>query len=1079
MKIQVFKAIGLILLTAALLAGGAGWSREYKREQHLVRAAQYLAKGDYRRAEDDYLSVLREKFDEIRALRALGMIYFDEGRLPRAGTCLFQTRQTLTNDLAVRVRLASLYLAGNRLREAREEARFVLAHAPDDQDAPLVLAESVRTADDLKAVREELQNLSPPDRPRPACEAALASLSLWEKPPDRPAAQAALQRALEANRQCAAAYGILGLLCESTNGLAQALQAYQSAAEFSAPYSPRQLKYAQAQIAQGDVEGARLTLDALLQRAPEFVAAWHEKARLAAQEKRWDTANLLIGQLLVRDPDHYDGLMLSASMKFTQGANTEGIIELENVARKYPASVPPRYELGKAYLKSGNTDQAARCFREVLNLETNHIPAILALAQLSLLRGDLDATVYPLTQLLQWRPKNQAALELLARAYYNQKQLNEVVRIYRQLAQDHPADPRYPIRIGETLVEQGKLAEARIAFNRADELAPKAPESIGAVQQLIHLNILERQFEPAQTLVDQLMKEDPKGPEPWLLQAEVYLARQTTAGTNQAETALLKAAAMKADYWPAYVSLARLYKESNQNQKALTRLRQVLANNPKDIVALMLTGVILEEEKDYAEAAAAYEQLLGYSPKFAPALNNAAYLYSEQLKNLERAAKHASQAWNLLPGDPATEDTFGWVLFRQGKFALARGLLDESAAKAPRTALVHYHAGMAHYVMGQELPATRYFQTVLDLGEEFPGHDEARKRLAVLAIPATNRTATARAQLEQRIAEQPDDVIALDRLGCLVRDQGEMNRAINCWQTILLANPENVPALLNLIELYAGPLKQPAKALELAQNAYRIAPELESTMRWFGRLSLQLGNHTLAFAPLRDRAILNPNDPNAQLDFAEVAYQMGEIMAAHNAARMATRAGGEFPRRGAAKLLAALTDPATPLPDPKLADETLAQNPDYLPGLMAKAVLAEAQGGGPAAIAAYEKILERFPTFSLPVRKLALLYAQDPRTTQKASEFAARAFGFASNDPELIKILGRLAYTRGDYPRAARLLQQLPVADQIDAQSLFYLGMALRQTKQPQQSRKALQEALRRGLVGTQEQQARKALAEK
>ena len=83
--------------------------------------------------------------------------------------------------------------------------------------------------------------------------------------------------------------------------------------------------------------------------------------------------------------------------------------------------------------------------------------------------------------------------------------------------------------------------------------------------------------------------------------------------------------------------LAQIYADANETEKALARVDAAMAHNPKDTSALMLAAKIYNDKKDYAGAAAAYEKLLKIDPKFSPALNNLAYIYSENLNQLDRA----------------------------------------------------------------------------------------------------------------------------------------------------------------------------------------------------------------------------------------------------------------------------------------------------------------------------------------------------------------------------------------------------------------------------------------------------------
>src|SRR5262245_57490789 len=56
----------------------------YDKEEHLSRANDYLAAGQYNKAEKEYRDVLRLAPEDPAALRKLGIIYLDQGQIVQA-----------------------------------------------------------------------------------------------------------------------------------------------------------------------------------------------------------------------------------------------------------------------------------------------------------------------------------------------------------------------------------------------------------------------------------------------------------------------------------------------------------------------------------------------------------------------------------------------------------------------------------------------------------------------------------------------------------------------------------------------------------------------------------------------------------------------------------------------------------------------------------------------------------------------------------------------------------------------------------------------------------------------------------
>ncbi len=240
-----------------------------------------------------------------------------------------------------------------------------------------------------------------------------------------------------------------------------------------------------------------------------------------------------------------------------------------------------------------------------------------------------------------------------------------------------------------------------------------------------------------------------------------------------------------------------------------------------------------------------YEKLLAINPDFGSALNNLAYLYSENFGELDKAYKAAQRARVLMPNEPNLADTLGWILYQKHQYPWALDLIQESADKLPAEAEVQFHLGMTHYMMGEEESARLALQHALQLQKEFPGSDEARQHLAVLAINAGTTTAADRATLEKALADQKDDSIALSRLAAMDERSGSIDKAIADYQTALQANPANVTVLMNLTRLYAENKTPRKKRSELAKIRCANWSRKKSRCRpCTGPFAFQTGDYT-------------------------------------------------------------------------------------------------------------------------------------------------------------------------------------------------------------------------------------------
>src|SRR5262249_38710905 len=152
-------------------------------------------------------------------------------------------------------------------------------------------------------------------------------------------------------------------------------------------------------------------------------------------------------------------------------------------------------------------------------------------------------------------------------------------------------------------------------------------------------------------------------------------------------------------------------------------------------------------------------------------------------------------------------------------YGTALRLLQESASKLPDSPEIQFHAGMAHYMLGEEQPARIALQKAADASADFPGKDEARQRLALLAIDVGAGNPRVRTELENYLRKQPNDPAALMRLGQVQQRDGAVDQAVKTYEKLVADDPLYAPAARQLALLYGQLATDSAKAYELVTKA--------------------------------------------------------------------------------------------------------------------------------------------------------------------------------------------------------------------------------------------------------------------
>jgi tetratricopeptide (TPR) repeat protein len=849
--------------------------------------------------------------------------------------------------------------------------------------------------------------------------------------------------------------------------------AFKAAADCAPLRAPLRIEYGQFELQSGNFPAARGFFQDLTHQAPDYLPGWLGLAEVALDEKKLDDSSTALDKVLATDPDNADALVLQARLNLAKSDTAKATQELEQLVKLYRQAPRIHYQLALACIMGNQRDKAMNQLHEAVDLDPNFVQASFLLAQLELQIGDTDSAVDLLKQLVAQHPSLVPAELLLAEAYRLQKNFDGALQIGTQLEKSFPQNPQISVLTGSIYAEQQNEAAARQEFSRALEIDP---DNADAQEGLAELDFAGQQFSAAQERIEKVIAKHPQQALPEVLLARIYLAQ---ARTNRAEIALLKAAELP-DGAPAYLMLAQLYSDVNQDKDARDILNLALGKNPKDTSALMLLGIIQTRQKNYQAAADAYEKLLALNPQSGPALNNLAWLYCDNLGDVDKAYDLAQRARQLVPNDPSAEDTLGWIFFRKGDYVSALKLFQDSALGLAGNPEARFHLGIAHYMLADEDAAREALQGAHDLAGEFAGRDECQHCLAILNLDPQTADAAAQANLEKRISEKSNDPVAFARLTAIYQRDNDTNKTIALCQNVLKANPNNFKADLLLAQLLAS--ANPQEAFDLAKAAYQLKPDDVQVCATLGRMAFLHGNDPWAFNLLEQASQDQPNDAQIQFDFANAAFCVGKMSEAQTAMQSASQGALPAPELAKAQIftnvLALCQNPQLAVGSQDRIDDILSSSPNDPPALFADAVIQVQQGNPMGAERNYEKLLSLHPDCALAEKNLAILYAENLVDPERAYPVVAKAREAFPDDPQVAKALALILFQRGDYGRAASLFTTISGSAGADAEVFYYLGIAEFHLRNRAESKTSLERALNLNLSGQQATDARQTLAE-
>jgi len=1063
---RALMIVAFVLTAANLCSCSAG----YKKSRAMERADRDFKEGNYDKAKIEYLNVLKLDRMNRTAIKQIGIIYFEGGAPVRAFPFLKAASSLDPNDFGIRAKLASSLLTLGEIAEARKQAVSLLQQSPGNSDAVLIMADSVRSKQEMDEVEKQLGELRIPESA--SLHLALATLALRKG--DLATAEKEVQQAVTLEPKSAIAHMAMGNFRTLQKDLKQAGTEFKMAADLSPVRSIERLKYAEFQATTGAANDARANLKEITRQAPDYLPAWLLWAQMSVSEKKFDEALALLENIFSRDSENIGARLLQAQTQMVKGESKKAVQVLQALSKTYPNVPGIEFQLARAYLQNNDLTPAIGELKKAVAAQPDYVEAVLLLAQANLRAGDAPAVVASLVDLLKKRPGLAPAQSFLAEAYRSLGRLDDAAVVLREQIKSQPKNPDAYFMLGLVLRQQNKAGEAREAFQKTLELSPG---NLLSIDQLVSQDITDRKFENAMQLVQAEIPRAPKSPGLYLIESKIYIAQRDW---DHAETALQKALELEPNYASAYELLISTYMANNKLPQAASQLETYLSKKPEDARALMTLAVIYDKQKEATKARDAYERLLAKHPDFLPALNNLAYLYVEELNEPAKAYDLASKARQIEPGDASVADTLGWVLYKKGNYQEAQVLFQESAGKQPENSEIQFHLGMASYMMGQKEKARAAFQEALKGSTDFQGKQEAQRRLALLADDGSVQLS--REQLATMLKEQPNDPMARVRLGDAYEKEKDFPKAAAEYEKALQMNPKLLSPLIKLAQFNAGPMQNNARALEYAKKARELAPVDAKVAGVLGAIAYRAGNFTWAQSLLQESARQLGSDPIVLHDYAWATYSLGNVAQAREAMQRARQATLPAEISGDGESFLSMTaldqNPKDAAAAEPQIQKLLQADPRYVPALMAQASLEIQRGDSKRAIGRYGEILQRFPDFAPAEKQLAVLYMEDPATLDKAYGLAVKARKTLPNDPELTRTLGEISYQRKEYSRAVQLLQESGRATPLDAKGLYYLGASQMQNKQKIQAQEALEKSLATGLSEPLASEARRLLAE-
>jgi tetratricopeptide (TPR) repeat protein len=291
------------------------------------------------------------------------------------------------------------------------------------------------------------------------------------------------------------------------------------------------------------------------------------------------------------------------------------------------------YDLGLTLRKLGALDAARASLLKARELMPEAVEPLLALAEVELARGDLDAAAGLLENVLAKDNANMEARLSLSAVNRQRGKLDAALTSAREVLVRNPSEVRALLEVGRIYRAQGEHDVAELVLEKARALNEKA----APVYNELGLLALERgdtqlafsHFAKAENL-------DPRFSPAHMNQGSVLLKAGDFKSAERSYRAALEADKGASD---ARVGLGIALRAQNRHKEALREYELVLSEHPEHLAALFDLAVLksdfLEQRK---EALPLFEKYLSLAPK-GDSHRDAAQRYLEDIRMSQGSPK--------------------------------------------------------------------------------------------------------------------------------------------------------------------------------------------------------------------------------------------------------------------------------------------------------------------------------------------------------------------------------------------------------------------------------------------------------
>ncbi len=489
---------------------------------------------------------------------------------------------------------------------------------------------------------------------------------------------------------------------------------------------------------------------------PEEPAAYYDLARLSISRNRADKATEYIKKAISLDGDNKWYKEQYANILALRNQYAEAAAEFEKLAGEQKKNEDYLLKAALMYQRASKYKEALAVMDKLIVAFGPDEDYMMQKEQLYLKLNDANSAAAILDQLIAKNPREPRYYALQAELYDNNKQPEKAAAAYKKLQDMFPGDPvaqlslagyyrknkdnvKYEEYVKKAIVNKDLDAETQISLllpylQELNGDSARRTEGVALAGQLavqhstnpkvvsFYGDVLALNDDRDKAVVQykKSLALDPSAYTVWQQLLYSYTDRK-----NADSLILYSEKALR--LFPNQALVHYLNGIGHFNKKeytaAIRSMNRAIDMQPEDNAELLAEmyssrGDAYNTIKEYALSDSSYEKAVQLDPKNPTVLNNYSYYLSLRGVRLDDAEKMSRQSLQLKPEEATFMDTYGWILYKQGKYEKAKEYIRKAidANEQHADATLYEHLGDVFYKLNSVDKAVEYWRIAKEKG---------------------------------------------------------------------------------------------------------------------------------------------------------------------------------------------------------------------------------------------------------------------------------------------------------------------------------------------------------------------------